>query len=117
MKRCWFGAAALILLLILGLLCSAWTGRFFSEAAAQLSRAADSELKAATELIRPVQEKWLRWRDFHAALYDHTPMEEIDTLFALLDPGADTFRETCIRLSQAMKALAQAQQPTLENLF
>ena len=119
MKRCWFGAAVLVLLLILGLLCSAWTGRFFREEALQLDLAADAgpEEAMALALARTAQSRWERWRRLHAALYDHTPLEEIDTLFALLDPQADTFRENCVRLSRALYALAQSQQPDLENVF
>ena len=117
MKRCWFGAAVLVLLLILGLLCSAWTGRFFREEAQRLDLAADAGPEEAMVLARTAQSRWERRRRLYAALYDHTPLEEIDTLFALLDPQADTFRENCIRLSRALYALAQSQQPDLENVF
>ena len=117
MKRCRFGAAGLVVLLVLGLLCSAWTGNFFSDGARKMALAAESEPEEAMALVRQVHGRWARWRGFHAALYDHAPMEEIDTLFALLDPQADTFREGCIRLSQALDALARSHQPNVENLF
>ena len=116
MRRCWLGGGMLVLLLILGLLCGRWTVGFFTEAAADIRQAAQLEPEQAREAICRVQDRWQRRRGIHGALFDHAPMEEIDTLFALA-AQEDDFRENCIRLSRLLEQLADSQRLTLENLL
>lgn len=117
MRRCWLGGGLLVLLLILGLLCSRWSVRFFTDAAQEITLAAEAETDRAREIIRQVQDRWQRRRGVHSALLDHAPMEEVDTLFALLEEEDENFRENCIRLSRLLRQLADSQRLTLENLL
>ncbi len=117
MKRCRFGLAVLVLLLALGLLCGRWTEKFFAEASRQICLAAEAPPEEAGILVRKVYAQWNRRRCLHAVLFDQDPLEEADTLFALLDPGSENFRENCLRLSLVLEALARAQQPCLENVL
>lgn len=117
MRRCWLGGGLLVLLLILGLLGSWWSVRFFTDAAQDIAQAAQMEPDRAREDIRDVQARWQRRRGVHSALFDHAPMEEIDTLFALVEAEDKNFRENCIRLSRLLEQLAESQRLTLENLL
>lgn len=122
MKRCWFGAGILALLLAAGLLVSLNMGKFHLKLSEELSRAAEQageNREQAQQTADLAREQWDRRRKLAAVLNDHAPMDAIEENFRLLNPEAETedFRETCLRLSAQLKALGQAQLPTLENLF
>lgn len=117
MKRCRIGAAGLVLLLILGLGCSAWMGQQFRESAQQMALAAGAEPEAAMAIAQTVRRSWERRRTLYGLFCDHTPLQEVDMLFSILDPEAENFRETCIRLSRALEALGRSQQVSAENVF
>ena len=122
MKRCWFGGAVLLLLLISGVILSKNMGAFHQELSENMSRAAElagEDRTSAQELADQTQRTWERRRWLTAVLHDHDPMEMIEENFTLLTPTAEEedFRETCLRLSAQLKALGEAQLLTLENLF
>ena len=122
MKRCWFGADLLALLLALSLILSLHMGKAQREMETAILRAAELtnyDREAAQELADQTRQRWERRRWLTAILSDHAPMEEIEENFRLLTPQAEEedFRETCLRLSAQLKALGDAQLPTLENLF
>ncbi len=77
--------------------------------AAELSAAGnkDTALQAAFDARAQWQQNW----HVTAAFADHTPMEEIDSLFRSLeayDPLSEDFMACCLQLSQQTEAIAQA---------
>lgn len=122
MKRCWFGAGLLALLLFGGFLTSRFLEDFTLSLREDMLLAADltrEDRPAAQREADQARRKWESRRKFAAVLADHEPMEQIEEHFALLTPEAEAedFRETCLRLSAQLEALGQSQLLTLENLF
>jgi hypothetical protein len=122
MKRCWFGAGVLLLLLLVGLA----TGRYLTRTGQELSRRVErgarireADPARGQEILTGAREAWRRQRLLMRILSDHGPITEADTLFDLLlaDPEADSFRENALRLSRILSCLGTSQQPTLENIF
>ena len=122
MKRCWFGGGLLALLLAASLMLSSYMGKAqltLRESMLRAASLADDDREKAQEIADQTWQRWERRRWLTAVLSDHAPMEEIEENFYLLTPQAEEedFRETCLRLSAQLKALGEAQLPTLENLF
>ena len=122
MKRCWLGAGMLLLLLVLGLVCGSFLGRFGTELGREVERAgavAEENRAEAVEILEAMEQKWQHKRLWLAVLCDHRSLREADTLFALLtgSPEADTFRENVLRLSRDLYQLGQSQLPKWENIF
>lgn len=117
MKRCWFGAAALVLLLVLGLLLSLFTTRLWENMSADVARAAEQTQEKAIESVGQVHARWQKRRSLAAVLCDHAALETIEENFHVLTPEADNYQEICLRLAAQLRALAQSQKLTLENVF
>lgn len=123
MKRCRFGAAALAALLILGLLSSRWMGRHcgsLARIALQAAEAAQQEdWDAANDQITLIRQRWETRRSFAAVLSDHAQLDAVDSLLAILGPGARraTFRDNALRLAQALAALKESQTFSWSNLL
>lgn len=126
MKRCYVGAAVLLLLLGLGLLSSRWMDRFHTELSQNAEQAAEAALaedwETALSLTRRARKTWEARRDFAAILADHAPLEEVDTLFSLLEAGGIAgdpvaYAEVCTRLSGVLEALAEDQELSWANLL
>lgn len=117
MKRCWFGAAVLVLLLVLGLLLSLFTTRFWEDLGKDMARAAEQAQAEAVESAGQVHARWQKRRPLAAVLCDHAVLEAIEENFHILTPDAENYREICLRLAAQLHALAQAQKLTLENVF
>lgn len=111
------GPLLLILLLLLGLLLSWYMGRQQDRIARALEDSAWLALSGQWEDARETaarakadwEQRWHRW----AALGDHSPMEEIDALFAQLTiygaAGERTeFSQLCSALSCRIKAVGNA---------
>ena len=122
MRGC-LGAAILGALLVLGL----WSGKAIGdgydpicktlEAASQAALSGD--LEEAKALAKTAQGRWDEaWRKV-AAVTSHTPMDEIDSLFAqaLLRREGVTFAAECARLSKLVEACAETHRLTWWNLF
>lgn len=88
MKRSIFGFALLVILLTTGIAAAVWMDDHHSPITSDLSIAAQCALegdwKNAQFHLGQAEEAWRR--DWHrdAALTDHEPMEEIDSLFSRL---------------------------------
>ena len=121
--RGYLGAAILGALLILGL----WSGKAIGdrydptcgalESAAQAALSGD--LEAAKALAGDARERWdAVWRKV-AAVTSHTPMDEIDSLFAqaLTRRDATAFAAECARLAKLVEACAETHRLTWWNLF
>lgn len=120
------GLALLALLLLAGLL-SAWdmdrTHREISrqiEDAAWLALAQDWE--AARTAAAAAESQWQAHRDLSSLLADHTPMEQIDALFARIGicsaaRDATEFAAACAELSRYARAMGEAQRLSWQNLL
>ena len=122
MKRCWFGCALLLLLLLTGLWSSRKMDHFCQSLSRDMTRAAaltGENRDDAQVLTDRVRARWNSRRKLAAAFADHAPMEDIDENFRLLNRAAEEedFREVCLRLSSQLEALGKAQKFSLENLF
>ncbi len=126
MRRLWLGLGILCALLILCGSVSLAMERIHGpisrdlEAAVQAAQAEDwSKAKALTESARA---RWDIYWYFTAAVADHTPMEELDGLFAELDiylqeQEMPHFAATCSHLSQLAEAMADSHTPSWWNLL
>ncbi len=126
MKRVWFGAALLLVLLALGIGSSIIMGRLHQPLAEDLRQAADLALsgnwETAEKIVINAEKKWKNAWHFSASFSDHGPMEEIDTLFAQLDVcrkcrDEDVFAEICACLSRQIKAMGDAHELSWWNLL
>ena len=118
MKRLWLGVAMLAVLFSLGLASTAGVGRVCKPISQNLSSAADhvqeGEWEQAVALSQQAKSRWERWHHIVAALTDHEPMDEVDSLFATLDIYAREndkirFADCCARLSALIEAVGEAQ--------
>ena len=81
MKRCWFGAGLLIVLLIVSL-CVTWgMDKIHEPIAADLMQAAEcaelGDWRNAEDFSRRAERAWKKWEHFRACFADHTPTEEV----------------------------------------
>lgn len=111
------GFLLLILLLLTGLLSSWYIGRQQTALSHTLQDSAWLALSGQWENARKEAEEaaqtWQQHWGLRAALGEHTPLEEIDELFAQLKiysaAGEKTdFAQTCAALSQRMETIANA---------
>ena len=114
MKRFGLGIVLLILLL-LGSLATWWgMGRLHRPIVQELTEAvvlAEDNDPAAKETAMKAKDRWQRNWHFAASFSDHTPMEEIDNLFAELEvfePASEEFKACCRRLIQRTEAMVHA---------
>ena len=126
MKRIWFGAALLILLLALGLGSSALMERTHLAHAEDLNRAAELAMEGnwagAANFAEAAKREWNKKRMLVAALSDHEPMDQIEGLFAQLEvfteiQDAASFGSTCRYLASQLEALGKSHSFNLQNLF
>lgn len=126
MIRFRIGAAILLLLLALGLAAQAWTAAAAEpivQALEDAQRAAQSGQWEGEEAFRQeAQRLWQTHWHLFAALADHQPMEDIDSLLAQLaayareqDTGA--FSASAAELTRRVAAMADAQRFRWWNLL
>lgn len=117
MKRSWIGLGILAALLVicLGVGCLMCRGQM--PIAWGLSQAAefgaDQDWEKALPLFQDAKTRWERNRHWVACVADHTPMEEIDALFAQLSQYAiardeEEFAAGCAALAKKAEAMADA---------
>lgn len=117
MKRCVFGA---VLLVVIGLGCL-WAGAALEQTTApmcsRLERAREAALAgdwdAAAAQGLAVEAAWAKHRSSLAAAADHTPLEDIDDLFAQLAlcrrlEKKEDFAILCAQLKCRLEAVANA---------
>lgn len=126
MKRIWFGAALLILLLALGLGNSAHMKKTWQEQSENLNRAAilasEGDWASAKILQKEARAEWERRQILIAALCRHEPIDQIDGLFAQLEVFSESrrtvsFSSTCVYLSKLLDSLGQSHSLNLQNLL
>ena len=126
MKRFWFGLLILALLYA-GSLLIHHSLRFIHEPISQdLEQAAHAALQedwsTALNMARRASARWYQFHRFTAAFADHTPMDELDQLFAQLPVFAQErenphFSATCLELSTLARAMAESQGLSWWNLL
>ena len=126
MKRCWFGLILLLVLLILCAGSSRYMTRVHEPLAQSAGKAAEYALEGdwgnALSLTRKVRSQWEdRW-GLIAAIADHDPMEQVNSLFAQLEVYAAAgdgagFAAVCAALSAALDALADESSFTWWNFL
>lgn len=124
-RRLELGLGILLFFLIAGIL-SGWIIQKICDPicenldnACKLSREGNTE--AATEFARNAYKKWQKSWHGIAALADHSPMDEIDGLFAQAEEYArmgdhKSFAANCARLSKLVTAVAEAHSLSWWNL-
>jgi len=120
------GAILLAVLLLLGLL-SAWDmGSTHTAISRQMEDAAWYALTGDWESARlasdSARSQWEAHRGVSSVLADHTPMEEIDALFARIGISsaareAEEFAAACAELSRHVMAMGEAHRLSWQNLL
>jgi len=126
MKRSWIGFILLILLLWGSLLSSGIMDRIHEPIGEALQQAAwcamDGNWEKAQAFFRDAQENWKQKEHIRSCFADHTPVEEIDADFALLEVCCAA-RETisfsggCLRLARQVAAVGEAHELVWWNLL
>ena len=126
MKRLWFGAGLLAVILALGILLSGVMERGNRECARLLELASQSALagngEEAARLTAAAKRKWEKNWAVTASLADHQPMDDIDALFAELDAYLQAGDLTHVggtgaHLASLLDAISQSHQLTAWNLL
>lgn len=126
MKRFWLGAALLAVILGLGLWFSYRMDRDnrpISQALTQAAQAAlEEDWEAALALEGQARSRWKEQWHATAALADHAPMDEIDSLFRELEiygiqRSEEDFAATCAKLSALTRAMGDAHALSWWNLL
>ena len=126
MKRCAFGMAVLILLLVLSVWVTCLTDRFQEPVCRDLEKACAAaqlqDWETAEACCQSARNRWKNnWR-LLAAVADHAPMEEMDGLYAQLwvslrNRSEASFAAICAELSCRTKAIAEAHSGSWWNLL
>jgi len=122
-RRFYLGTGILLAILLLGLL-TGWLMQQNQQPVAELlEQAAQAEdLQSGVQLAQQAKEDWhKRWKAV-AAVADHTPMDEIDTLFAEMDvyirEKEDVhFYACCSQLASLLRAVSEAHKLSWWNLL
>lgn len=126
MKRLWIGIIVLAVLLILGGAVSWAMDAIHISMAENLQQAAEAAMAedwgAALQCAEKARESWKDHQHFVAAFADHTPMDELEGLFAELEIYAQAreqahFAATCAHLAQLAQAMAESHSPTWWNFL
>lgn len=117
MKRFWFGLVLLLALLAVGFTLGCSMNRIHLPLSQKLTQAAEaarvSDMDLAGRLLEDARQDWDRNRKLTAALIDHAPMEQIDSLFLSADNFCLAGDETetaaaCGQLAALLRAMAEA---------
>ncbi|MBO5953893.1 MAG: DUF4363 family protein [Oscillospiraceae bacterium] len=126
MRRLWLGVGLLLALLVLGVYTASGMQQIHSPVSKDLHRAAQAALdenwQEAEEFSKQAQSAWSRYWRITAAVADHEPMEEIDSLFAELkiyvrEQEAEHFAACCANLSTLTRAMGEAHTINWWNLL
>lgn len=126
MKRSWMGFGLLLVLLLLSILSTWAMVRIHDPIEADLNRAAQRALLENWEdtgrFFRRAKTRWEDWENLRACLADHTPIEEIDAGFALLEVYFEArddiaFAAASRQLARQTAAVGEAHELVWWNLF
>ena len=117
MKRCWFGAGLLIVLLAASLSVTWGMDKIHEPIAADLNQAAEcaelGDWRNAETFARRAEESWNKWGHFRACFADHTPPEEAGAELAAMDTARQErettdFAASCARAAKMVQAVGDA---------
>ncbi len=126
MKRLWLGIGLLGLLLILGLLLQAAVSGIYVPLSNTLEQASEAALEEnwqqASLWADNAARQWEKHRRITAAFADHTPMDEVDMLFAEMrvyerERDGAHFAACCNQLAEMARAIADAHSLSWWNLL
>lgn len=126
MGKFWLGVGILLLFLVLGFWVMASMDATQQQIAQTLETAAQQALSGDVRqgygLAQEAQHRWQRRWHATAAVADHEPMDEIDSLFAQMEiyaQGGDTleFAACCHRVAQLVRAVGEAHRLNWWNLL
>ena len=117
MKRCWFGAGLLIVLLAASLSVTWGMDKIHEPIAADLNQAAEcaelGDWRNAENFSRRAEESWNKWEHFQACFADHTPTAEVGAELAAMDTARQErettdFAASCARAAKMVQAVGDA---------
>ena len=126
MNRIWFGAVLLAVLLLLGLGSDALMKQTHHPISNDLLRASELALegnwKSAENFTAAARREWDKKQLLTAMFSDHTPMDQIEGMFAQLEVFAGTgdavsYSSTCRYLASRLEALGRSHSFNFQNLF
>lgn len=126
MNRLRIGILVLAALLILGVAVTWAMEAIHAPMTKHLQQAAQAAMKedwtSALRYAGEAKQNWKQRQRFIAAFADHTPMDELEGLFAELEIYAQArekehFAATCAHLAQLTQAMAESHSPTWWNLL
>ena len=113
-RRFYLGAGLLLVLLIMGLF-TGWAMEKGRQPEARLleQAAEETQMQRGVDLAMQAKNLWQSKRKAVAAVADHTPMDEIDNLFAELEVYAKAneqvhFASCCSQLASLLRAVTDA---------
>ena len=125
-KRFWLGIILLVLILGLGFGVSAAMTNIHAQASAEFEEAAELSLRgdfsAAVEKAQAAYRTWTDTRKFTASVADHSPMDDVERLFAEMEIYAKTqekphFAACCQQLSILLQTMYDAHRLTWWNFL
>ncbi len=126
MNRSWIGAGLLAGLLVMALGVSWAMGAVHKGVIQDLQAAETAALagdwEGAKTLSQSAEDGWTRWDRLRKCFADHTPVEEIDAQFAMLESirqggEAEDLPSLAAQTAQMVKAIGEAHQLTWESFF
>ena len=125
-RRFWYGLGILLLFLALGLWAAWGMENMHRPVTSYLEQAAqtalDGNLEKGIALEARAERIWQQRRGLTAAMADHAPMEEIDSLFAQVQNyarsgNAADFAAYCGRIARLVEAIGEAHGLNWQNLL
>lgn len=126
MKRSWLGFGFLLVLLILSLLVTWVMSEIHKPVVQSLELAADSAIREDWAEARfqaaSAGTSWEKWDRLRRCFADHTPIEDVEALFAQLgvygtvEESAD-FAAACRELARRVEAVGEAHGVSWWNVF
>lgn len=125
-RRFWYGLGILTAFLVLGLWVAWGMETMHRPVTLQLEQAAqaamDGDLGTGGALLKRAESIWQQRRGLTAAMADHAPMEEIDSLFAQAEiyvqcGSAAEFAAYCSRIAKLVEAVGEAHGLNWQNLL
>lgn len=125
MKKTWIAVAVLLVLLIGGIAATVAMGSIhgrLSEDLLQAAVLAEEDWEQAKALADSARAEWEKYAHLIAALADHEPLEEIDSLFlqvriCIQQGNRESFAMACARLAGIAERLAESNHPSWWNLL
>ncbi len=126
MKRLWLGIALLLILLLLGIFLQLGMNAIYEPVSTALEQASQAALaenwQEALPLAQSAFRQWSRYQKLTASAADHTPMDEVEMLFAELRTYAKAregahFAACCAQLAQMAQSISQAHYFSWWNLL